>query len=170
MAIAYRHLFKHGSLNDDGSTFDMIGDYSSSNGSFRITSANVDLIINRVIITVEDGTINNGAEYGGITALTNGILFRLKDSSDNVIIEYIQDPIKKNSDISALCYDSDVVAGFSTGNDTLQARWTFGNSGHPLVLKGGSGDYLEVLARDNFTGLVRNRWLFQGYYQIPYRL
>lgn len=166
----YKPFYRFASLNDDNSTIDITGDYSSTPGRFKIVADNdTDLIIHRVIITIRDGTINSGDVYGGLgAALTNGIIVRINDSSDTTLVTLTSQPIKNNGHWAGASYDYDVVAGFSTGDDYAHVRWTFSKAGWPIVLKAGSGNYIEVYANDNFTGLVEHRYLFQGYNEYAF--
>lgn len=62
---------------------------------------------------------------------------------------------------AAMCYDVQLLA-WGSGNDLVAARWTFANSGRPLVLRGNDGDRLELILRDDFTGLISQTFMIQG--------
>ena len=55
------------------------------------------------------------------------------------------------------------VLAWGAGNDQLIARWTFSKAGRPIRLVGDNNERLEVVLNDDFTGLVHQYFVVQGY-------
>ncbi len=70
-------------------------------------------------------------------------------------------PIKTAADISHFCYDvTPIVVG--AGNNFWAARWTFAQSGAPIILSSNRGDEMRVIINDDLTSLVDFHVNFQG--------
>ena len=110
---------------------------------------------------IEDAEVSISlATYGGITALTNGLLLQLVRKNGTTFDLGDGLPIKSNSDWARQCYDVD-ISTFPAGNNYVHARWTFSRSGAPIVLN--FGDKLQFVMRDTLTALVQHYFLLQGY-------
>jgi hypothetical protein len=157
-------LFRYLDTNGDGSgTKNAVGDYSSVDTPFFIASSDAHgtFVINRMMIYVEDsGGSPSLATYGGLTALSDGMLVRIIRRNGSVYDLLGGLTIKRNSDWQRTCYDVD-IATFPAGNNYVHARWTFSRSGWPVVLQ--PLDKLEVVARDNMSAYVEHYFLIQGY-------
>lgn len=123
--------------------------------------------VERMIIHVEDGGNFNANNYGGAASpLTNGIVVRKRDQSNNVW-DLTTDPVQQNADWSQYCYDLNYIT-FGNGNNFVQVRWTFAKAGVPLVLDGGKGERLEVVCQDDMSGLVDHTFQVQGVQDYSY--
>jgi hypothetical protein len=142
---------------------DATGNYASTDTSFYIqtTDPGERYIIHRCMSYIEDsGGSPSLATYGGLTALTDGILCRVvyRDGSIHDLTDGMA--IQSNSEWARVCYDL-TVATFPAGNNYAHARWTFTRSGWPIVLN--PFDRLEFVMRDNLTAYVQHSFLIQGY-------
>lgn len=157
-------VFRLLDTNGDGTgTTNAIGNYAAVDTPFFIMSsdAHQTFVINRLMTYIEDsGGSPSLATYGGLTALTDGLLVRVVRRGGKVIDLLGGVPLKRNSDWQRTCYDVD-IATFPAGNNYVHARWTFGRSGWPLVLR--PLDKLEVVMRDNMTAFVEHTFFAQGY-------
>lgn len=139
------------------------GDYSVTPGSFRlICPADSQIVIERMMIGIVDGTISDSEDYGQIVGgLTNGVRIYVRDTDGDLIEELTPIPAKSNGDWGLICKDADPL-NYGNGDDYLPIRWTFAKSGKPVVLN--PGWYLEAYLNDDLTGLIRHLFLPQGYY------
>ena len=158
----HKHLLELASLDGLGVTSEIIADYTTPESFRYVCPTGHDVICHRVIVSIGDATITDSSKYGGINALTNGIELSVRHSDDSLIETLTPFPIKTNGDWARICYDTVVLAGLGVGTDYVAIRWTFSKSGHPIVLSG--GQYIEVVAQDDFTGLDNHSFFFQGYY------
>jgi hypothetical protein len=71
-------------------------------------------------------------------------------------------PIKSNGDWAGLCYDADVKSWRTggAGDEFLVVRYTFTRMGGPITLA--SDDQLAIDFSDDFTGLIKHTFMFQG--------
>jgi hypothetical protein len=144
-------------------TKDATGNYASTDTAFYIqtTDPSEQYVLHRVMCYVEDsGGSPSLATYGGLTALTDGILCRVVYRDGTVYDLTDGMPIQSNSEWARICYDVD-IATFPAGNNYVHARWTFTRSGWPIVLN--PFDRLEFVMRDNLTAYVQHSFLVQGY-------
>ena len=118
--------------------------------------------VHRLLVFVQDaGTFDSGSYGNGIT-LTNGIAVRVQNNEGTYSDLTAGLPVKINPHWKRLCYDVD-ISTYGQGDEAMGARWTFSKAGHPIRLDGGSGDRLEVLLDDDFTGLIDHTFLVQGF-------
>lgn len=167
MRKQYKHFMELATLNNDGTTESAIGNYSVTPASFQIVAPpGEEIVIERMILSIVDGSISNAENYGGLGApLTNGIVISIKDLSGTIetLTPY---PILTNGDWAACCHDLSNHTSVGGGSrDVITVRWTFTRSGQPLVLRAAEGEYIEVLLNDDFTGLIKHRFFFQGYFE-----
>lgn len=143
----------------NGSTTNANGDSSGAVQNFKIQAQEGETItLARMIIHTEDaGTYDSGAWGNGIT-LTNGILVQTNISG--VLKNISTGTIKTNGELAGEMHDVTVHA-FGTGNNHLTGRWTFSNSGTYIKLN--AGDSLIVRLNDDFSGLIQQNFLVQGF-------
>lgn len=161
MASLYRYLDTNG---DGTGTKNANGDYSSAEEIFYIQPpANQRYELHRIIITLEDTSGFSAQEYGNLgAALTNGI--EIKSRNNDVVTCDITAgiPIKTNAQWAALAFDVDLKS-WGAGNELLTARLTFEKAGEPIVICGNIGGRLEVSLNDDFSGLITQYFMVQGY-------
>ena len=152
-------------LDTDGSgtgTKTAIGNYSTPTIFYIQPPAGTIYRLSRMLPFVEDvGTFDSGSYGNGIT-LTNGITVRVQDDSGTLLDLTDGLPIKLNTHWARLCYDM-AISKFGTGNEYLHARWTFAKSGQMVRLVGNNNERLEVVLNDDFSDLVSQYFMVQGY-------
>ena len=116
----------------------------------------------RMLPFVEDfGTFDSGSYGNGIT-LANGIAIRVQDDNGTILDLLDGLPIQINTHWARMCYDMS-VSSFGVGNEYLHARWTFAKSGQMIRLVGDNNERLEVVLNDDFSDLVSQYFMVQGY-------
>lgn len=160
-------LYQFMDTTGDGTgVIDVIGDYSAGTGTetaFKIRPTGTDVYhIERLIGTLEDG--NNTItydKYGGITALTNGILVRKYNHDTNTVLyDYTNaHPVESNADWASHCHDADIkIVG--AGSDFAGFRWTFAQ---PICLDAANNEELQIWITDDLTGLTHQHFKVDGY-------
>lgn len=100
-------------------------------------------------------------KFGGLTALTNGLLVKVIDSDGTTVLHDPLDggAIKKNADWSYLARHTEVVAG--AGDDEFSVDWKLEDSfGGPLKLL--DGQIIRMTVQDDLTGLTEFRVMVQA--------
>lgn len=156
------------SEEDDGSTFNAIGDYSGGGATtweYR-PGAGVKAHLTRILPLIGDAGAFDAEDYGNGVALTNGItidvvtdvlgtptvLYTLVDS-DN--------PILANIDWKRVSYDTE-LSTWGTGDEFLTARWTWDKFSAGVELDGDNGDALRIHLNDDFSGLTQHKFTVEG--------
>jgi hypothetical protein len=118
--------------------------------------------ITRIMGHILDSTVMDDSKFGGITALTNGVVLR----HNNSVIHNIWN-VKSNADLALLCYDFRYADNAPGGQYACNFRNTYGGQGaHGVVLELQPGDYLEVLIQDDLTGLDQFNMMAQGHFNV----
>jgi hypothetical protein len=106
--------------------------------------------LTRIILALVHGTAGDLGLFGNLTALTNGVVVRVR--SNNAYILYTN--WKTAADIKMDMYDVefDTRSG-GGGSYGTSGRGTFTRSGAVLRLDGAQGDRLEVMIQDDVTAL-----------------
>ena len=154
-------IFHYLDSNGDGTgTTNAIGDYSTPDQFYFEALKNCS--IHRILISVGDATGSTAQEYGGLSALTNGVELKVYDQTDTEILDLTAgNPIKSNAEWGKACYDVDLKT-WGAGNEILVIRWTFDKAGTPINLA--KGQKISIDLSDNFTGLLSHNFFIQGYY------
>lgn len=121
------------------------------------------LDITRIMGHILDGTAMDDSKFGGITALTNGIVLR---KNDGVITNLWN--AKTNADLALICYDFNYSekAGGGGSLHGCNFRNTFaGQENHGVVLELLPGESLEILVQDDLTGLEDFTMMAQGHFK-----
>lgn len=127
---------------------------------------NIAVDVTRIIMFIEAEDSGDGTTFGGISALTNGIVFRKKENSHYV--NYFN--AKKNNDFAGVAYDINYDDRAAPQNDyTVRVRRTFGGqdkAGVVIRLDGVKtpADQLQVLIQDDLTDLIEFKVRVQGHY------
>lgn len=152
----YQHL-------KNGAAVDMNVDGSSSVVKFKYTCpANKMVLLNRVMFHMVDGTIDP-ADFGGISgALTNGLLFKVYNSSDVAILDFLGGGALTDNGRMSHIAGSDVVIHYGAGaaEDSLLIRFTISKAGAIMILN--PGDYIQIDVRDDLTPLTQFHVIIQG--------
>lgn len=114
----------------------------------------------RLNIAIEDNTAPADNLFGGIAALTNGVLIREKNTINRNLSLW-----KSNADIILdggidLAYHQKAAGGTNHG---VRARWTIQKAGASVILDGAVGDEMQIVVQDNLTGLVNFEVRGQGH-------
>jgi len=129
--------------------------------TFQIGPIGSSIGVNITLISgyIQDGSVMDDSQFGGITALTNGVLLRKTDGTNNNLWN-----VKSNSDLAVICcgefqYTSKAPAG-SYGARFCN-RYTGDSQGVAIKLTG--SDMLEIIIQDDLTGLEEFRVIAKGY-------
>jgi len=118
--------------------------------------------VTRLLVSVRD-LIINADDYGNISSgLTNGITFKVYEGTIETADLTDGVAIKTNGDWRRVCYDASTAA-WGSGDQFLNARWTFEKHGEPIRLDGSQGERIEVVCHDDLDGLVNQYFVAQGY-------
>lgn len=146
-----KHLINgsDGNMNIDGSVTPV--DFTLSPPSGK------KYIISLVMLVMEDGLMTYNT-FGGITALINGVRFRVTESGiQRDLLDYT---IKDNFDF----YELSASAGMETRNtDVLICSWKFIRAGTVLELKNLTSDNFKVTIQDDLTDISKFVCILQGY-------
>ena len=157
-------LFRYLDTNGDGTGMkDATGDYSSAATYFYIEAPqNETYVLNRMIVKIRGSTGGLSADgYGNIAALTNGILVHVRNAAGSVILDLTDGlAVKLNADWNRLCFDAEPVT-YGAGDNFVIVRWTFANSGSPIVLS--PGQSFGLLMNDNLSSLNGHFFHVQGF-------
>jgi hypothetical protein len=141
------------SLNVDGSGAMIIGHLQPPAG--------VIWHITRIIAYLQDGTAMDDAKFGGISALTNGCVLRVKNGKTLNVFN-----VKSNGDWAARAYDAAYADNAPAGSYGFRVRRTFGGqskNGVVIELDGDTNDELEILIQDDLTDLEAFNIIGQGH-------
>ena len=109
-------------------------------------------------MTMTDQTAMDDAKFGGITALSNGLIFRIVNSFQKSIFNF-----KTNGDFRQWGYDLDYASKAPAGFYGVSSRITFGGKEkHGVVLSISGDDELQIIVQDDLTALDTLRISAQG--------
>jgi len=118
--------------------------------------------IARLVYYIEDvGSFDSGG-FGNGAALTNGIILKVENATTVLNVLTAGLPIKKNTHWRRFCFDLEIDT-FGLGNESMASRWSFFKSGAYLKLNGDNGEKITVTLNDDFSGIVSQTFLFQGF-------
>ena len=151
--------------NGDGTgTKSAVGDYSTPEDFYIQPEAGEYFRIQRLIISIEDGTGIKAELYGGLAALANGITLKHIDDSGTLVDFTDGVPVKTNAHWGRFAFDVDVKDwGITPTNELLVARFSFSKFGQALRLDGSKGGKLVVTLSDNMTGIIAHYFMAEGY-------
>lgn len=141
----------------------MAVDGSSTTQVFQIgpvgPGSTQELDITRIMGHILDGNSMDDGKFGGISALTNGIVLR----HNNHVLQNIWNA-KTNGELALLTYDTSYSDKAPSGSYGFNFRNTFaGPSKHGVTLRLEPGDTLEILIQDDLTGLDSFKMMAQGH-------
>ena len=140
-------------------------DFSAASAIFSIQpSAGVSYRITRLLIAIGDGNGFNASGYGAGAALVTGIQVRVQDDSGTIVDLTDGVLVKSNEGWGHHCFDvSWKEFGVTPANEIVNVRWTFAKSGQQLRLVGSNNERLEVVLKDDLTGLISHHFKVNGY-------
>ena len=119
----------------------------------------VEIDITRVMGYIQDGTAMDDGMFGGITALTYGVVLRQNNGTINNFWN-----VKSNGEFGLLAYDTSYSDKAPAGSYGFKFRNTYaGQSKHGVTIRLDPGDTLELLVQDNLTGLEAFNVMAQGH-------
>jgi hypothetical protein len=118
----------------------------------------------RIICEIRDNTGMDFETFGGLTALTNGVVIRVNNGDGTFRNLY---NFKSNGDIILQSFDHDFATNIGGGTRGFTARITWaGQTKHGVAIRldgaVGTGEKLEIVIQDDLTGLTRMHWVAQG--------
>lgn len=115
---------------------------------FSIRAGTTEVDITRVILTMTSSAAMDDSLFGSLTALTNGLIFRVVNGFQKSVFNF-----KSNQDIKQFCYDLSYSNRAPAGQFGLVARITFsGQAKHGVALRIGTDDVLQWVVQDDLTG------------------
>lgn len=119
----------------------------------------VEIDITRIMGYLQDNVDMDDSKFGGISALTKGIVLR----QNNGIISNIWNA-KTNGELSLLSYDFTYTDKAPAGSYGARFRNSYaGQDKHGVTLRLEPGDILEILVQDDLTGLQDFTMMAQGH-------
>jgi hypothetical protein len=155
------HIFPSATTLGREVSSNMAVDGSTTPVVFTARAGSTPWDITRLLIYMECNSSLDNSKFGNLTALGNGFVFRTFDGINKTIFNF-----KTNGDIAAFCYDSTIVPKSGGGNDSLQARVTFGGqSKHGTVLRIRGDDRLQWIVQDDLStgGILKLQVILQGH-------
>jgi len=115
--------------------------------------------ITRLLITVTDNLVMDDGKFGGIAALTNGVVGIVKTTAGRVanITNW-----KTNGNMMSDMFNVEYNDRAPAGGYGLRGRWTFEEAGIVAEIDGDEGEYLRVLIQDDITANASFRIKAQG--------
>lgn len=102
--------------------------------------------ITRIMISLTDGSAMDDGKFGGITALTNGVLLRNESIACKNLTLW-----KSNGDLALDMYDVTYTTKAPSGENGLRGRWTFTRGEFVVELDGDLGHSLDFYVQDDIT-------------------
>ena len=119
----------------------------------------IEVDITRITGYIQDGSAMDDALFGGIAALTNGVVLRRNDGTIHNLWN-----LKTNGDIGLLCFDASYTLKAPSGSFGYRFRNTYaGPSKHGVTIRLAPSDVLEILIQDDLTGLELFNMMAQGH-------
>lgn len=118
--------------------------------------------ITRVIVEILDDADMDFETFGGLTALTNGLVMRVNNGDGTYRNLW---NFKSNGDITLQAFDYKFETNNGGGVRSFASRMTWaGQSKHGVAVRldGALGEKLEIIVQDDLTGLSSMRWVGQG--------
>lgn len=111
----------------------------------------VGIDITLLIFHIEDNVAMDTGKFGGITALTRGIVLR-KNNNDGTYVNYWN--IKKNGGFSAIAYELEYDTKAPAGLYAIRCRLSYGGQDqYGVVIRLDPGQSIELLIQDDLTDL-----------------
>ena len=115
--------------------------------------------LTRLMINITDGLAMDDGKFGGINALTNGVVLRIA-KGDGSIQELTN--WKTNGDMALDMYDITYTDKAPAGENGLRGRWTFTKAEFIVELDGVAGDQFQLLVQDDLSALTSSEVKSQG--------
>ncbi len=122
--------------------------------------------LQRINVHMQDGSIRADG-FGGLAALTNGLLIQAIDTNGTTVLKDFTDgePVKRHNELALLAgldVDPD-TSGVGGAEDAVLVRWTIAKARKPMRLT--AGQIVRVTVRDNISDVTQLRMMVQGGYE-----
>lgn len=147
-------LIATSALNVDGSVTPQV---------FPLTNAfDVPVDITRIILHITDASAMDDALFGGLPALTNGIVFR-RNENDGTYTNYWN--AKTNGRMGEIAYDARYDSKAPAGVYGFTAMFSYaGQIMHGVAIRILEGQAIELVVQDDLTGLLSFTITCQGHF------
>lgn len=118
-------------------------------------------------IGIEDASKMAANLYGGITALTNGIVISIKDLNGATIHNFTPQPVQKTWHYGLMAGTNMTPEATAAGVDRVNIEYHIDEHiGGPCIINGDRGEYLSFNVTDDLSGLVSHIVQVTGYKAI----
>lgn len=114
--------------------------------------------IGRIIIAIADEVAMDDGKFGGISALTNGVVLRIENGDVKNGSVW-----RTNGDMAEDMYDITYTDKAPAGENGLRGRWSFNKVGVSFKLDGDLGHFMALICQDTLTGLTEFEVKAQGH-------
>jgi len=115
--------------------------------------------ITRILFHIQDNLDMDDSKFGGITALTNGVVFRV---NNNILVKLFT--IKSNGMFALRGFNPQYATKAAAGKYSIRGMRTFaGQNETGVVLRITEDETVEVVIQDNLTGLETFNVVCQGH-------
>lgn len=144
------HVFPSATALAKTVTNNMAVDGSTTPLIYTLRAGTTPIDICRFLLTILGGSAAmDDGKFGNITALSNGLVFRIVDGFQKTVFNF-----KSNQNIKQFCYDVAYSDNAPAGNTGLSARISFnGPSKHGVALRVSGDTALQWIVQDDLTGL-----------------
>jgi hypothetical protein len=92
----------------------------------------------------------DASTFGGLSALTRGIVLRVS-RSDGTYVNYFN--AKTNGELSLFIDNTDYTSKAPSGSYSVSFKWKIRDE-HGVVIRLSAGDKIQLLVQDNLTALT----------------
>lgn len=126
---------------------------------YTLRTGSIPTDIVRFIVNMTDDTAMDFGTFGGIGALTNGLVLRIFNSFQKTVFCF-----KTNGEIAQFCFDTLYAPRAPAGSFGFSARITFGGQDkHGVVIRIQNDDVIQWVVQDDLTGLVSLQVAAEGH-------
>jgi hypothetical protein len=126
---------------------------------FTFRAGSVPTDCTRFILTMRDNSSMDDNTFGGLPALTRGVVLRTFNGSHETLQNW-----KTNGDITQFCYDTRYNDKAPAGQFGLTSRITYGGQDkHGVVIRISGTDAIQIIVQDDLTGLISFQMAVQGH-------
>lgn len=126
--------------------------------------ANQAIDITRILIHITDEIAMDDSKFGGLTALTRGVVLR-KKKADGSYTNYWNRAVKTNGELGLVAFDKEYDPKAPAGVYGLRARYTMGGqSKHGVVIRLSINEELQLVVQDDLTGLLTFEIMAEGHF------
>ncbi len=116
-----------------------------------------------IMFELTDATAMDDTLFGGVTALTKGVVVRKKDGTYKNLFT-----LRSNADFQVTCQTTSYADKAGAGSYGFRAYKDFSiQHGVVVSLDGATADELEIIVQDDLTGLTNFRVNLVGHVMVP---